>query len=359
MTVGVAIIGAGNVAKLHAAAFVGAGARLVAVCDVRPEKASRLAEQHGVEAMTRAADVFARKDVDAVVVAVPNNVHRELAVAALAAGKDVLLEKPMALNVGECDRILTALRGSRRLLQMGFVTRQFAASIAARRLVEEGRLGRVYHAKASLYRRRGIPGLGRWFTTRAESGGGVLIDLGVHLIDLVMHLTGQRDAARVSGACESVFGAPIDGYVFKDMWAGPPEPQGVFDVEDAAFALIRFGGGMTLELNMVWAANLPQGVFKEGVALLGDRGGLFFEHWGDQVTLATEVGGCLADVACQVAVKDPWSEAFGRQAAAFLHSVQTRTPPLASAEHGRTVQSVLDAIYRSSAERREVEVEVA
>ena len=123
--------------------------------------------------------------ITAVAVATPNVYHKETAIAALRAGKDVLLEKPMAMSRAECDEIVEVIAETGKLLQVGFVSRCAPAAVAVRDLLASGRLGRIYHAKATLCRQRGIPGLGRWFTTRSMSGGGVLVDVGVHHDGLV------------------------------------------------------------------------------------------------------------------------------------------------------------------------------
>jgi predicted dehydrogenase len=291
------------------------------------------------------------------VVAVPNLRHKPLALAALTAGKDVLLEKPMAMNVAECDQIIAALKAaSRRILQVNFVSRQAPSSVAVRDLIQAGRLGTIYHIKAMMYRRRGIPGLGRWFTTKAESGGGVLIDLGVHLIDLAMYLAGHPRPTRVSASCTGMFGRPIEKYAFTEMWAGPPNKQGVFDVDDAATGLIRFQSNLTLELNTTWAANIPDETLPSGMLILGDKGGVFFDIWGKRVSLATEESGYLVDIKPQMAPGEAWAAGWKRQHELFAQAVRDRTAPVATAEHGRTVQAVIDAMYRSSDLGREVEV---
>jgi predicted dehydrogenase len=357
MSIALGFIGSGFIATQHAKAFAAAGAEVACFCDTVAGKAQRLAYQYGARVVPSVAELLAMEDVDAIVVGVPNALHRPCAIDALRAGKDVLLEKPMALNTGECDQIIAALRDSDRILQVGFVTRCSPTAVAAKRLVDDGRLGRVYHAKASMYRRRGIPGLGRWFTTASESGGGVLIDLGVHLLDLVMHLTDHRHATRVSASCAGAFGHPLDQYTFQgEMWAGPPDLAGVFDVEDAAAGLVRFDGGLTLEINATWAVNLPPGSLPDGVALLGDRGGLFFDPWGQKVLLATEEQGCLTDVTLQTPSENPFDVAFLAQARLFIEAVSSRMQPAATADHGRGVQAILDAMYRSSAQAREVEI---
>ena len=351
------IIGSGGIGTLHAEAASKAGWHIAAVCDVDSARVEALVQKHsGARAFTQVDDMLALPGAAAVVIAVPNALHKEIAIAAMRAGKDVLLEKPMAMSVAECDSILEERDRTKRILQLGFVCRCTPMADAARRLIQSQRLGNIYHAKASIYRRRGIPGLGRWFTTKSQSGGGVLIDLGVHLVDLVMHLTGYPQATRVSGSCTSRFGSPIDHYRFTSMWAGPVNAAGVFDVEDGACALIRFVNGMTLELNAAWAMNLPDGTLHDGIVLLGDRGGCAFDLWRNRVVFSSVQDDLLVDAKPQLPEGDLWMNGWVAQHRMFLESVTNRTAPQATGENGRAVQAILEAIYRSAAEEREVEV---
>lgn len=360
MSYGLGIIGAGRVSQEHARAATANGVRIAAVCDIDLEKAKRFAVEHCPGASPHVCDsveeLTALPSVDAALVAVPNAAHRDVAIACLNAGKHILLEKPMATNLAACNEIIAARDQNARHVQMGFVCRGAPKVHAARDLIQSGALGNVYHIKASMYRRRGIPGLGRWFTTRAISGGGVLIDIGVHLIDLVMHLSGATRAATVSATCESRFGSPIKNYVFTEMWAGPPDPEGVFDVEDSACGFIRFDNGITLELNVAWASNMPEGLMPEGITLLGDRGGCFFDLWGDRFTLTTEQDGKVIDSPIAFDGTDAWNRAWNWQHARFARVVAEGDTPHAPAEAGRAVQEVIDAMYRSSATCREASI---
>lgn len=359
MSIGLGIIGAGSVARLHAEAVSAvAGVRLAAICDIDAAKAETLAGQHaGATATGSAETLLDRPDVDAVVVAVPNCHHKRAAIDAMRAGKDVLLEKPMAMSVAECDEIIAAAERTGRLLQLGFVCRGAPAAVAARELADEGRLGRIYHAKASLYRQRGIPGLGRWFTNRAMSGGGALMDVGVHLIDLAMHLTGFPRPVRASCVCTGTFGDPVGGYAFEEMWSGPPDPAGRFDVEDAATALVRFEGGLSLELNVTWAANVSPDYLRDAVVLLGDKAGCVADLWNNVLMVTAERGGRVVSEKQPLPEADAWGSAWRRQHERFRDCVQSRLPPAPGGAEGRAVQSVIDALYRSAAQNNEVEVE--
>jgi predicted dehydrogenase len=356
MSFRIGIIGSGGIGKVHAESAVAAGQAIAGFCDVKLPRAQRLAAGFaGAMATSSVDELLALPDMQAVVVSAPNHRHKELALAALRAGKHVLLEKPMAMSVDECDEIIAAHKASKRHLQMNFVSRQSPASLAAADFVRGGRLGKIYHVKAWMCRRRGIPGLGRWFTNKAESGGGVLIDLGVHLIDLALHMTGRPKLQRASAVCSSTFGRRIDDYAFTEMWAGPPHKEGVNDVEDSATALLRFDSGLTMELNVMWAANIPDNLLPNGMMMLGDAGGCFLEMWGRRITLTTQIDGHVVDAAPDLPPGEPWPLAWKRQHELFGRTVEHGEPPVATAQHGREVQAIIEALYRSAREGREVE----
>ncbi len=358
MSIGLGIVGAGTVARLHAGAAVKAGMRLVGICDVDAPRAETLAAEHpGAMATATLDELLTRNDIAAVVVAVPNVHHKQVTLAALRAGKDVLLEKPMAMNTAECDEIIEVAAQTDRIVQMGFVCRCAPAAAAARDIVTAGTIGRIYHAKASLYRRRGIPGLGRWFTTKSQSGGGALMDVGVHLIDLVLHLTEFPTPTRASAVCTSTFGDPIGGYGFEEMWGGPPDPDGVFDVEDAATALVRFGDGMSMELNVTWAVDLPEAALRDAVVLLGDRGGCVVDIWNNELIVTGHQGNRLVDAQSDLPGDNAWDSAWQTQHERFRRCVSERSAPAASAREGRAVQTLIDALYRSAGQGQEVAVE--
>jgi predicted dehydrogenase len=354
----IGLIGAGSIARLHAEQARAVGTRVAGAYDVEPERARALTALHdGARPAASLAELLGRSDVDAVVVAAPNDVHGELALAAMRAGKAVLLEKPMATSLAECDDLVAAAAAPSARLQVNFVTRRAPAVEAVRRFIDAGRLGRIYHVRAQWYRRRGIPGLGGWFTTKARAGGGVLIDIGVHMIDLVLHLTGRPAAQRVSGACTSVFGRPIPAYTFTEMWAGPVRAEGTFDVEDGASAFVRFDGGLTMQIGVSWAANVVEADVPCAVTLLGEKAGVHFDPWGKTLTIAGEQDRAIVDVRPQLASGETWVSAWQRQHELFRDVARGARAPEATAAHGRAVQAIIDGIYRSSDAGREVEID--
>jgi len=368
MSFGLGIIGCGAIGNVHAQTARRAGVRIVGAWDSIPERAALLVKEHGGQAAPSIDALLAINGMDAMVVAVPNDRHGDCACAALKAGKHVLLEKPMAITLEQCDQIIAAESASAGRLQMGFVCRSTPTALVAKKWIDAGRFGEIYHIKASLYRRRGIPGLGGWFTTKARSGGGPLIDLGVHMIDLSLHLAGHPAVARVSGATWSKFGHPISEYRYTSMWAGPPKLDGTFDVEDAATALIRCAGGLTIEVNVTWAANIPEGSTIDGISIWGSRAGAHFDVLGKEVSIATEEQGMLVDIKPHLAgmdgmagmagmdANDLLNQAWDEQYRHFTHMVTKGKAPCATGAQGRALQSVIEAIYESSKQNREIEI---
>lgn len=347
------IIGAGAIGSHHAATAKRVGVEVVGIADTNEAAAKALAQKEGVPvALADPLELLALKDLDAVVVGVPNKFHKDLAVAAVRAGKDVLLEKPMAMNVAECQEINAEAKRNQRIVQIGFVHRFTSVAQAAKRFMDDGALGNLYHAKANLYRRRGIPGLGGWFTTKSLSGGGPLIDVGVHAIDLAMHLMGFPKPVRVSGKVYANFGPRMKDYLYEGMWAGPPRLDGKFDVEDSAHALVRFEGGLTLEVNATWAGNFPDESVKNLMGFFGDQGGMTFQLGGSDLRVAVEQHGHNVDVVPNLRP----AEHADDQLRHFVDCVKTRREPIASGEKGQVVQSIIDAIYESSRLDKEVEV---
>jgi len=353
----IGMAGMGAIGRVHARHAARVGTQVVAAWDPSPAAVEAFRAEHP-EVVHEASleSLLARGDMAGVVIAVPNDLHEPLAIQALKAGKHVLLEKPMATGADACDRILEAARAARRAVQIGFVCRRLPAVEMAAKLSREGRFGSIYHAKASMYRRRGVPGLGGWFTTRARSGGGPLIDLGVHLIDAVLEVMGRPRVLRASGATYATFGRRMQDYAFTHMWAGPPRLEGTCDVEDHATALLRCEGGATVEVNATWAMNVPDNALPDGLAIFGDAGGCRFGLQDRSLTMATEAMGVPADLSPQFVADDPMQQAWDAQARAFARLLREGGEPVATGQQGRQVQAVIDAIYRSAHEGREVDV---
>ena len=351
MSISLGFIGAGNINRYHMKNAQSAGFNLVAVADVAiaaAQEAQKLFEMR--DAFGAYEELLKVKELDGVVVGTPNRFHAEQAIAALEAGKHVFLEKPMAMNVREADAILSAMKKSGKVVQIGMVNRFKGSVQSLKHFVDAGRCGSIYAGQTFWYRRRGIPGFGGWFTTKSMSGGGALIDIGVHMLDLGLYLMGFPKPVAVSGATYNMW-QELGRYTYTSMW-GAPTPGGKKDVDDYALATIRFAEGQTLQLNVSWALNVGFMQPEQGLRLMGDKGGVALEGL-DNPHVYTEEAGHLVDMKPYYATVDPGVEEIKH----FGECIRGEAKPMPSAEQGRTVQSILDAIYRSGEERREVPVE--
>jgi len=344
----IGIIGMGKIGTVHAEAFRNTtGAEVTALCDVCPEILKEKGRRFGVDALFGDYRKMLRDaDIDAVIVGTPNFTHCPTTLDALRAGKHVLCEKPMALNARQAARMLAAAKKARKALHIGMTWRRRADSKLAKEYVAKGLLGRIYHMRFVLRRRRGIPGLGGWFTTKSLSGGGVLIDIGVHFLDLCMWITDNWKPERVSTALHSGLGAPMKDYLFTSMWAGPPRYDGTFDVDDYATGIVRFPNNLTLSFELAWAANCDEGNFIE---ILGNKGGLRLADKNGLI-LFSEHNRHIADIRPHL----PEVQVFPDQARAFVNAVRNKRKPQTSAEQGVAVMKLLDAIRKSSELRKEI-----
>ena len=189
------------------------------------------------------------RELDAVSVIVPNKYHAPLVRQALAAGKHVFCEKPPTLNAREMAGLKAVARARRRTLMFNFNNRARPESYAMMDYLTDGSIGRINSCQAKWIRRTGIPGFGGWFTTKAMSGGGPVIDL-LHMIDLGLYFMGYPEPAYVLARTFDDF---ITDKTFKGPWGIPDVKQGVTDVEAAAHGFVSFKTGQALSFQVSWA----------------------------------------------------------------------------------------------------------
>ena len=260
-------------------------AELVAVCDIIPERAQAAVEKYGCgTAVVDYHDVLADPEVEAVSVCTPNKMHSIISVDCLRGGKHVLCEKPAARTYADALEMQKAQHETGKVLNIGVVNRFNTAVNKLRELIQRGDFGEIYHVYVSFRAQRSIPGLGGAFTTKAISGGGVLIDWGVHYLDLILYCLGDPAIKTVSAAAYSVLGKDIEGYVYESMWAGPPVKDGVYDVDDMVTGFVRTEGP-TLSFNGAWAQNIGEGA--TFIEFMGDKGGIKLQYGGGFVLYST------------------------------------------------------------------------
>ena len=346
----VGIVGAGGIARVaHVPGYRAAGVPIAAVCSRRADAAESIARDAGAPFWTTDyRRLLERDDIGAVSVCVPTYLHAEVTVAALRSGKHVLCEKPPALSAEEARAMEEAARAEKRILMYGFSVRFRAAHAALKRWIEAGELGRIYAARAGWMRRRGNPR--GWFTEKARSGGGAMIDMGIHGLDLAWWLMGKPAPAAASGCTYREFGHYGTGD------SATPDPvmqihlaekeRGVFDVEDSAFAFVRFADGAHLMVEAAWALNCEQET--RYVVLYGDRGGARIPP----LAIYKDVHGGTVDLRPEVADNSPYLDEIRH----FVSCVRGAEEPLVTPEDGTRIMTMVDAIYRSASSRREVPI---
>ncbi len=338
----VGIVGLGGIGHHHAERLTDLGETLVGGVDVVEEARERFADEYGVPTY-ESFDELDDAGVDAVVVTTPNAYHEQYAVAALEAGADVFCEKPLADTLESAERIADAARDADGFCMVGFNNRFLPAAEVLKESIDDGDLGDVTHVEANYVRRRGVPGRGGWFTTKDVSGGGALVDIGVHAIDLALHFLDFPEIVEVSGQTRSEFGTRED-YTYLDMWGDDAEDV-AFDVDDHATAFVRTADGRTLSLEVAWAANRPP---NNEFVVEGTDGGATFDRNDNALTLH-EVGDGGAAHFRDTAVETRDEDAHTLEQEYFFDAVRDGEPiERNTVEEALTVQRVIDAIYRSA-----------
>jgi len=339
------IIGAGWPGQMHAQAARRVElASLDAVAELDPERRQAFEKEYLPEKSYSGYEELLRDDeIDAVIICLPNFLHFPASLAALEAGKHILCEKPPTLNAAEM-KVLREAASQRGLLY--YFSRQFRFTPEmrlAKSLAEEGRLGRIYHATATFVRSRGIPAWGGgWFTEKKRSGGGALIDIGIHALDAVWYLMGTPKPLSVSAQ------------VFRNFDHLVTVP--VFDVEDAAYGFIRFANGAVVQLETSWAGNLtddipPRQYFgreSNNSVLYGTKGSIRLKPFA----LFEDRAGELVKVDLEVEPDE--RNGFELQLQNFLEAIRGEAKPINDAEQAVALMEMIDGIYASSTLGREV-----
>lgn len=259
-TLRVGIVGLG-IGRHHLRAYQQIpGVEIVALADTNPDRLKEFGEANHIPYLYEDYQpLLARNDLDIVNICTPNALHAPIAIAAMESGKHVLCEKPLASTLADAEAMVATAERTGRALQVTFNHRQRGDVRALKAMMDEGQLGRIYHAKAWWLRRNGIPGMGSWFTQKALAGGGPLIDLGVHMLDMALFLMGEPPVRSVSGA------------VYAEL--GPHRQGGAgYEVEDLASAFIRMENHASLLLEASWATYRANND-EYGVTLYGTEGG--------------------------------------------------------------------------------------
>lgn len=348
----IALIGAGNIANTHLDAYrTLPNVEIAAICDIDEARLTTTADKYGIA--NRYTDVAsmlaAERDLDGADVCVWNCNHASCTIAALNAGLHVICEKPMAYNTAEAKEMLECAKRNGKLLMIGFVSRYSAEATVVKDYIDKGYVGDIYYARARYVRRHGNPG--GWFSDKARSGGGPVIDLGVHVIDRARYLMGRPKPVSVYAATFDKLGRRDHlktGVGWTPVGASAAD---VCDVEDFGTALIRFDNGAVIHLETAYSLN---GESDSGLDLYGTKGG--FATGENRLVLYTEVNGYLSDIAIETKNLKLERISFAAELAEFVAAIESGNTDTANVEDGIAVMQILDAIYESAATGHEVTI---
>jgi len=358
MSTKIGIIGAGGMAAYHAQGFREAGAEIVAMADVNKPAAEKAAAKHGIgRVFGDIAEMFRdMPEIDAVSVIVPNKFHAPLAIAALKAGKHVFCEKPPALNAKEAAQMQEVAKQAKKTLMFNFNNRARPESYAMMEHIRQGAIGTINSCQAKWIRRTGIPGFGGWFTNKAFSGGGPLIDL-LHMVDLGLYFMGYPEPAHVLAR---TYNDHIDDKTFKGPWGIPDVAKGVTDVEAAAHGFVTFTSGQSMAFSVSWAEmNKREEV---SVVFQGAKAGgmvqRLFRIDGidstaiDACELYTHENGRPVNRSIIVPEDAPMGRV--RSAMNFVRTIEGTEAPLNTPDQAVKLMKIIDAAYKSAASGRPV-----
>lgn len=348
-----AIIGTGGISGVHISGYLAQPEKveLYALCDIDYEKALKVAEKHNVpkeRVFTDYNDMLKDKEIDIVSVCTWNAAHAPATIASLNAGKHVICEKPMAMNAKEAAAMKEAADKSGKLLMIGFVRRYGNDCRVALDFINGGNVGEIYYGKATYLRRHGFPG--GWFGDEKYSGGGPLIDLGVHVIDLARYLMGGHMPVSVYGVTSDKLGCrPELKSTTKDHVSTSKSGDFDFSVEDFAAAMIRFDNGAVLSVEASFDLNIKSGV--GNLELFGTKGGL---KLSPELELFTNINDYPVNVSFADSTALSFSGLFEKEMVHFVDCVNGVTECISPAEEGVILMKILDAIYESAATGHEV-----
>lgn len=347
----VGVIGVGSISDLHIKPYLkNEQVELMALCDINENRLQEKGKSYEVEHLyTDYKALLTNEDIDAVSICTWNNSHAEIAIAALEADKHVLVEKPLSMTVDEAEAIEEVVKRTGKILQVGFVRRHGDNIHILKQFIDQGDLGTLYYAKASILRRLGNPG--GWFSDISKSGGGPLIDLGVHVIDICWYMMGRPRPISVSGNTYKKLGnrSHIENLSFYK--AADYDPT-LNDVEDLANALIRFENGASLYVDVSFTLQAKQD--EVSVKLYGDKGGAEIEP---ELAIVTEKNNTILNVSPQVdTLGFDIEKAFSNEINHFVSCCLEDKESIAPVADGVNVMKILSAVYESAETGREIQL---
>lgn len=347
----VAVIGCGNIATAaHIPAYLKLAdeCEIKYFCDIVFEKAEKCVEEYKCgTAVKDYHEVLADPEIEAVSVCVPNIGHKIIAVDALRAGKNVLCEKPAARILSEAEEMKAVRDETGKVLCIGVCTRFHKGVEAVRDMIANGELGEVYHVFCSFRSFRSIPGLGGPFTTKELSGGGTLIDWGVHRIDQILYMTGDPTPKSVSAATFCKLGVDMKNYKHRGMWSeATSNLDGTYDVDDSCSVFMRTTGPI-VTLEGAWAQNIDRE--EQYVDFMGTKAGVRLNYCGGYTKFSIKDGEFVEE-----APELPAGDMYADEIKEFFRAIETGEKTRHDIDYAIITSRVLQAAYDSSDEGREI-----
>ncbi|MFD0710710.1 Gfo/Idh/MocA family protein [Paenibacillus sp. GCM10027626] len=348
-TLKIGVIGAGSISEAHLNAYKGNNeVEIFAICDLNKERAEAAAKKYGASHVyTDYNELLANPEIVAVSICTWNNTHAPISKAAVQAGKHVLVEKPLCRTVEEALDLQEAVRASGKILQVGFVRRYDPNAQMLNKFIQNGDVGEIYYAKASSIRRLGNPG--GWFSDVERSGGGPLIDIGVHVIDLCWYLMGRPKVKSVSGNTYKKLGNRnhIENLSF---YKAADYNAELNTVEDMTNALIRFENGSSIMVDVSFTLHAKKD--EAMVKLFGTKGGLEVDP---AISIITEKYNTILNIDPQVDAQGfDFARAFQGEIDHFVNCIKTGSEPISPVEDGVEIMKILRGIYESAQTGAEV-----
>ncbi len=346
----IAVIGCGRIARLaHFPAFAQMDSvRVKYACDIIEEKAEAMKADFPIieQVITDYKVALVDSEVEAVFVLTPNYAHYTITMDALKAGKHVFCEKPITVNYELSCEMANAAKEAGKLLNIGVCNRYHASVEMLEQLNREGKFGNIYHVYCSFRSFRSIPGLGGAFTTKDQSGGGVLIDWGVHFLDLILYILGGAKLQNVTCDAYCEMAKDMKAYKYENMWAEDTADieNGTNDVDDFISGYVRTDKA-SISFNGAWAQNVKQD--EMFIDFLGDKCGARLSYGGkfelyDGQTLET------------INPEYDIPNMYLRENTAFIEAIVSGTPDRNYIDNVLESAKLLDALYESSNKKGEV-----
>ena len=322
--------------------------KMVAFCDIVKEKAEAAAKKFGTEdaaVYTDYKELLRDESIEVVHVLTPNKEHSFISIDAMRAGKHVMCEKPMAKTAAEAREMVKVAKETGKKLTIGYQNRQTQAAIYAKKYIESGAMGEIYYANSYALRRRGTPNWGV-FLNEEEQGGGPIIDIATHSLDVTLYLMNNYEPEVVIGKTHKKLEHPEEGNIWGDKGVSSNP------LEEAACAFIRMKNGATIMLETSWALNTDTAPdagscrlcgSKAGLSILGSNLNLNKVEFGKLVNTSVNTGAGGVDF-YDGDIPTP-AELEARN---WIKSIAEDTDPVVLPEQAAVVSEILEAIYTSS-----------